>query len=342
MTTFDREPYNALRVWAEMFNDAQQHRIRTENRIRSASVFTDVFAEEVTAAKATEHRLRLALRRQYRKTAPAGVIAWQKASPGIGDDTLAAILGHLGHPRIAFPQHWEGTGEDRKLIEDEPFLRTVSQLWAYCGHGDPNRKKFKGMTAEDAFALGNPMLKKLVYLMSANAIKQGGRSIETILDLSHAPTAAHSAGAEVDLLGSDQLCFGPQCHAVGADSSPTSTQSSADAQSEVGAGGDPSVSDQPCRVAQTGSVADRPSDTDTPTSGVTEPIAGPSVWPYRLVYEERRLATVGRLHATPCAQCGHQPEGSPWRKGHAQADALRVVGKRILRDIWLASGDSDS
>lgn len=59
---------------------------------------------------------------------------------------------------------------------------------------------------------------------------------------------------------------------------------------------------------------------------------------YRQVYERRRLVTADRLHATECVRCG--PSGkpaavlTPWSKAHQQADALRIVGKEILRDLW--------
>lgn len=60
--------------------------------------------------------------------------------------------------------------------------------------------------------------------------------------------------------------------------------------------------------------------------------------PYRDVYDTRKAATEGREHATACARCGPsghpaQP-GSPWSDAHRHADALRIVGKEILRDLW--------
>jgi hypothetical protein len=63
-------------------------------------------------------------------------------------------------------------------------------------------------------------------------------------------------------------------------------------------------------------------------------------WHYRHVYELRRLATKDRVHADKCVRCGPsgkpaQP-GSPWSDAHKHADALRIVGKEILRDLWKA------
>jgi hypothetical protein len=60
--------------------------------------------------------------------------------------------------------------------------------------------------------------------------------------------------------------------------------------------------------------------------------------PYRLVYEQRRAFTADKVHSVVCVRCGPsgspaQP-GSPWPLAHQHGDALRYVGKRILRDLW--------
>jgi len=61
--------------------------------------------------------------------------------------------------------------------------------------------------------------------------------------------------------------------------------------------------------------------------------------PLRKVYDDRKAETEFRLHATECRRCGPsghpaQP-GSPWSDGHRHADALRIVGKEVLRGLWL-------
>jgi hypothetical protein len=60
--------------------------------------------------------------------------------------------------------------------------------------------------------------------------------------------------------------------------------------------------------------------------------------PYRAIYDARRAATADRVHETPCVRCGPsgkpaQP-GTPWSAGHQLADALRIVSKEILKDLW--------
>lgn len=58
--------------------------------------------------------------------------------------------------------------------------------------------------------------------------------------------------------------------------------------------------------------------------------------PYRLVYDERKADTEGRVHVAQCPQClGSSEVGQPWRPGHRHADALRIVSKEVLKDLWL-------
>jgi hypothetical protein len=63
----------------------------------------------------------------------------------------------------------------------------------------------------------------------------------------------------------------------------------------------------------------------------------------RELYDSRKAATEGRVHVAPCVRCGPsghpaQP-GSPWSAAHRHADALRIVSKWLLREMWLASRD---
>lgn len=65
--------------------------------------------------------------------------------------------------------------------------------------------------------------------------------------------------------------------------------------------------------------------------------------PYGPVYDARREATKDRLHETECVRCGPsgkpaQP-GSPWSAKHQHVDALRIVAKQVLKDLWRAARD---
>jgi hypothetical protein len=61
----------------------------------------------------------------------------------------------------------------------------------------------------------------------------------------------------------------------------------------------------------------------------------------REIYDKRRMFTEDRLHDTPCVRCGPSGNpaaaGSPWSKKHQHMDALRIVAKALLRDLWVAS-----
>ena len=127
----DFAAYDTLRAWAEMLNDTQQTRIQIGNRIkaneRRGITTPQLMQAEYEAIQDGEHRQELALRRQYRVTAPAAVREWQKTTPGIGEPLLARLLGHLGHPAIARPHHWEGAGTKRRSTA------TVGTLFAGRG-----------------------------------------------------------------------------------------------------------------------------------------------------------------------------------------------------------------
>lgn len=166
-------PFDELRTLAESFEDAQKARIAIENRLRSGTVPAGPVADALDSLEHAEKKLGLAMRQNFRRTAPA-VSAWVNETPGVGEHLTARLLGAIGDPLIATPHRWEGEGEDRILVAGEPFVRNLAKLWAYCGHGDPNRRRRKGMTAEDAFALGNPRAKMIVHLLAESAMKVTG------------------------------------------------------------------------------------------------------------------------------------------------------------------------
>jgi hypothetical protein len=187
-----------LRTLAEMFHDAQKARIAAGQRIdRNDTVDPRVLAAfkvHLDNLNATEEGLRKALRTQYRATAPIGVQQWAASCAGIGEKLLARLLGHLGDPLVATPHAYLDEAPDghecdplrckseggRHLVALEPFERSISQLWSYCGHGDAKRKRVKGMTADDATGLGSPTCKSLVHLMAQGCVKANG--IDTLLD----------------------------------------------------------------------------------------------------------------------------------------------------------------
>lgn len=66
---------------------------------------------------------------------------------------------------------------------------------------------------------------------------------------------------------------------------------------------------------------------------------------YRAVYDARRLRTADKKHSELCVRCGPSGKpaqvGSEWSDGHAMADALRIVSKELLRDLWVLCNTQD-
>jgi hypothetical protein len=66
--------------------------------------------------------------------------------------------------------------------------------------------------------------------------------------------------------------------------------------------------------------------------------------PYGNLYDEIKTATEGKVHTVECVRCAKkgtpaQP-GTPWNDGHRHAHALRMIGKAMLRDMWLLRRDA--
>lgn len=110
-------------------------------------------------------------------------------STGIGDHTVARLLGHTGHPRLAVPMkiivredvakktrtETELRPKDQRrrvaVPDGDPYDRMVSQWWSYCGVGDPERRIQAKMSQEDLLSLGKPQAKSLTFLMATGCVK---------------------------------------------------------------------------------------------------------------------------------------------------------------------------
>lgn len=281
----DLRGYAELRLLAESFEDAQKARIAIENRLRSGADAGPAL-EALDSLRHAEGKLSLALRRKFRVVNPE-LTAWAKDTVGIGEHLLARLIGTIGHPVIASPYHWEGEGSDRILVSGPSYLRSVSQLWSYCGHGDPTRKRRKGMTADEAMSLGNPRAKMLVHLIAEGCVKCRGSAT--------GDSDSSRAGGAIE-------CATPEA------GSPTSTTLSA----------------QTTELTVSQAVALGSDENDDETRSQTQTILAPvrRRSPYRDTYDLARIT---------------YSEREDWSDGHRHNAALRLVGKEVLRDIWLVA-----
>lgn len=142
---------DTIRTLGELLDDIERVRIANGNRIAalerehgSALPHLDVVQKQLAAV---EHLAELELKRAWRKHPLA---PWAKDIPGAGEKLVARLIAVIGDP-----------------TERE----NVAKLWAYCGHGDPQRKRAKGMGQAELFKMGNPHAKKRVYLLAAQFVK---------------------------------------------------------------------------------------------------------------------------------------------------------------------------
>lgn len=140
-----------IKTLGNLLDDLERVRIMNGNRVAalereygSSLPELDVIAGQL---RAVEHEAELNLKRAWRKHPLA---KWATDYPGIGEKLIARLIAEIGDP-----------GE----------RENVAKLWAYCGVGDPARKRRSGMTQEEAFKLGNPAAKKLCWLIGESFVK---------------------------------------------------------------------------------------------------------------------------------------------------------------------------
>lgn len=163
-----------LRLAAEQVHTCMDTRIALENRVRQAAVDPAMFDPILEQAKKTENAAIKTMTAAYRSSVPDIIKTWAAEQRGVGEKSMARLLGHLGHPIIATPHCYEGVGADRKLMQGETFERSLRQLWQYCGHGAPIKRR-KGMSAEEAAWGGSPQCKMIVHEhIAVNIIRTKG------------------------------------------------------------------------------------------------------------------------------------------------------------------------
>lgn len=167
-----------LALAADILDDLERTRIANQNRLRQLTrVEADSDGEErgfgldeshpdvarlaamVDALRKLEHDAELNLARRMRAH-PLG--PWVNAQRGVGMKQAARLLAAIGDP-YAKPDADGGWAP-----------RRVSDLWSYCGHGDPARRRRIGMSKDEALAAGNQTAKMRVHLIAESIMKARG------------------------------------------------------------------------------------------------------------------------------------------------------------------------
>lgn len=176
-----------LRMWAATYDAASRNKMATDARFRELTNLqqhlpgADV---QQKFAKQQKDHARKMLFAAYQRAFPT-IYAWAVNVPGLATSSdLAWLLALTGDPRVKQPYirletepvgHvcCEKCGPGKHLVALEETPRTVSQLWAYCGHGAAIKRR-KGMTAAEALAGGNTMAKTLAHRLAEACMKMPG------------------------------------------------------------------------------------------------------------------------------------------------------------------------
>ena len=193
-----QDPYKALRLAAEMFEDMQRQRCNVENKIQAFyGVSKDDFKKLrkqldetgegtfffaiLKQAEEAEKFAGKMMAGNLEKAAGPHLLSFIEATPGIALHTAARLLGVIGDPYIAYPHHWEDgkTAKAKKvLVADDPYIRRVPDLWGYSGYGDASRRPTKGQSQAETFAMGNPKAKMLAHIIAGTLTQYGVEKLD--------------------------------------------------------------------------------------------------------------------------------------------------------------------
>lgn len=163
----------AIRALGRHLDDIEHIRIQNSNRISALERTGYERLPHIQAIQehlaAVEHEAELELCRIWR-THP--LAPWAKAYRGCGEKSIARLIAEIGHP----------------YIRDDGTIRTLGQLRAFCGHGNPERAGQipRGATQAELFKRGNPRAKKQVWLIATSMLKAGNRDVYDAARLKYA------------------------------------------------------------------------------------------------------------------------------------------------------------
>lgn len=217
--TYDPAPFLRLRAACAALSAVEEARIHVANVLglredgtpipsRIAHVYEPAAMFIVNADKArvkvnlsaleglqlAEDAARKAAIKCMKEVAPKGLLDWAKAEPGVGDITLARVLGEIGHPRVFQPVAWidnpdfddskpQGAENPKRLIvpNGEVRERTIAMLWQYCRVGDPQThpRHFRRLEIEPTqtalMAAGKPSARARLFVVADTIVRQSFR-----------------------------------------------------------------------------------------------------------------------------------------------------------------------
>lgn len=205
-----------IRTLGRLLDDLERVRIMNSNRIgaleRSFGESLPHLMEIQEPISRAEHLAELELVRTWRKHPLA---PWAKDVRGLGEKSVARLIAEIGDPSVGSIGHWEtskngttpiadiqtddapfgieeampeadnqtddASSKARVWVIDDFYNRSVSQLWSYCGVGDPARSRIpKNAVQAELLARGKPRAKKQLYLIATGLLKSGVRSKEPV------------------------------------------------------------------------------------------------------------------------------------------------------------------
>lgn len=178
----------SIRHLGGLLDDLERVRVANGNRISAMErEFGDSFGLDAVQAhlRATEHQAQLELVRLWRKHPLA---PWAKGYHGLGEKSIARLVALVGDPA------------------ERP---NVAKLWAYCGHGDPARRRVKGMGQAELFRLGNPRAKTQVWKIATSLLKTGNREGYDVARARYADAVHQSSCAQCGPAGHPALPGSP-------------------------------------------------------------------------------------------------------------------------------------
>ncbi len=165
--------WGRLTLAADQVDDIERVRISTANRLRALTddkgIPANSYEGKSLAAQleAFEHAERIAILEIRRSMRAHPLGDWCKSQLGIGEKTLARLLGVIGDPAIRF---------DPEVQEEVP--RTLSQLYSYCGYGDAGKQvRRRGQKAN-----WNAEARKRLHVIAECCMKQMASPYRKVYD----------------------------------------------------------------------------------------------------------------------------------------------------------------